>query len=87
MWCAVVRLAFRVGRCDAAGVCRSYQAPPRTPPFPLPPFYLYSTHANNNKKQAYGSETLYGSYFGAGDTVGVLLDMDRGTLSFVKARV
>ncbi len=36
--------------------------------------------------QAYGSESLYGSYFGAGDTIGVLLDMDRGTLAFIKAR-
>ncbi|CAM9457945.1 unnamed protein product [Discosporangium mesarthrocarpum] len=34
--------------------------------------------------QANGSETLYGAYYAAGDRVGVLLDMDRGTLSFVK---
>ncbi|CAM9487476.1 unnamed protein product [Chrysoparadoxa australica] len=34
--------------------------------------------------QAYGSETLYGAYYTAGDKVGVLLDMDRGTLAFVK---
>ena len=31
-----------------------------------------------------GMESLYGSYFAAGDTVGVLLDMDHGTLSFFK---
>ena len=39
---------------------------------------------NYRAVQAYGSETLYGSYFGAGDTIGVLLDMDRGTIAFIK---
>ncbi|CAM9594539.1 unnamed protein product, partial [Laminaria digitata] len=34
--------------------------------------------------QSYGTETLYGAYYAAGDRVGVLLDMDRGTVSFVK---
>ncbi|CAM9604619.1 unnamed protein product, partial [Ectocarpus sp. 13 AM-2016] len=34
--------------------------------------------------QAYGSEIIYGAYYAAGDRVGVLLDMDRGTVSFVK---
>eukprot|EP01040_Poterioochromonas_malhamensis_P001185 gene1185-1258_t len=39
---------------------------------------------NYRAVQAFGSETLYGSYFGVGDKIGVLLDMDRGTLSFFK---
>jgi SPRY domain-containing SOCS box protein 3 len=39
---------------------------------------------NYRATQAFGSETLYGSYFAAGDTVGVLLDMDKGTISFFK---
>jgi len=34
--------------------------------------------------QKFGHETLYGAYYTAGDKIGVLLDMDRGTLSFVK---
>lgn len=39
---------------------------------------------NYRAVQAYGSETLYGSYFGPGDTIGVLLDMERGTIAFIK---
>jgi len=39
---------------------------------------------NYRATQYSGSETLYGSYYGAGDTVGVLLDMDHGTISFFK---
>lgn len=39
---------------------------------------------NYRATQAFGSETLYGSYYNAGDTIGVLLDMDRGRLSFIK---
>ena len=39
---------------------------------------------NYRATQAFGCETLYGSYFAAGDVVGVLLDMDKGTISFFK---
>lgn len=39
---------------------------------------------NYRATQNSGSETLYGSYYAAGDTVGVLLDMDHGTISFFK---
>ena len=39
---------------------------------------------NYRATQAFGCETLYGSYFSAGDVVGVLLDMDKGTISFFK---
>lgn len=39
---------------------------------------------NYRATQNSGSETLYGSYYSAGDTVGVLLDMDHGTISFFK---
>ena len=39
---------------------------------------------NYRATQKFGSETLYGSYYAAGDTVGVLLDMDHGTIAFVK---
>eukprot|EP01038_Epipyxis_sp_PR26KG_P005374 gene5374-7452_t len=39
---------------------------------------------NYRATQAYGSETLYGSYFSANDKVGVLLDMDHGAISFFK---
>jgi hypothetical protein len=39
---------------------------------------------NYRATQAFGSETLYGSYFAVGDKVGVLLDMDHGTISFFK---
>jgi hypothetical protein len=39
---------------------------------------------NYRAVQSFGSETLYGSYFGVGDKIGVLLDMDRGTLTFFK---
>ena len=39
---------------------------------------------NYRATQHSGSETLYGSYYGAGDVVGVLLDMDHGTISFFK---
>lgn len=31
-----------------------------------------------------GGERLYGSFYVAGDTVGVLLNMDEGTIAFVK---
>jgi len=34
--------------------------------------------------QRFGHETLYGNYYSTGDKIGVLLDMDRGTISFVK---
>lgn len=39
---------------------------------------------NYRATQAFGSETLYGSYYSSGDIIGVLLDMDRGTISFIK---
>lgn len=39
---------------------------------------------NYRATQRFGAETLYGSYFGSGDTIGVLLDMDHGTIAFVK---
>jgi hypothetical protein len=39
---------------------------------------------NYRATQYSGSETLYGSYYGPGDSVGVLLDMDHGTVSFFK---
>jgi hypothetical protein len=39
---------------------------------------------NYRATQNSGSETLYGSYYAAGDTVGILLDMDHGTISFFK---
>lgn len=39
---------------------------------------------NYRATQAFGSETLYGSYFSVNDKVGVLLDMDHGTISFLK---
>jgi hypothetical protein len=39
---------------------------------------------NYRATQAFGAETIYGKYLSAGDTVGVLLDMDHGTLSFFK---
>lgn len=39
---------------------------------------------NYRATQAFGSETLYGSYYNAGDVIGVILDMDHGTLSFIK---
>jgi len=39
---------------------------------------------NYRATQAFGSETLYGSYFSVNDRVGVLLDMDHGTISFIK---
>ena len=55
--------------------------PPSSPSHPLYPGYGL---LNYRATQAFGSETLYGSYFAAGDTVGVLLDMDHGTLSFFK---
>ena len=35
---------------------------------------------NYRATQAYGNETLYGSYFAVNDRVGVMLDMDHGTL-------
>ena len=31
-----------------------------------------------------GSEKMYGKFFNPGDTVGVLLDMDRSTIAFYK---
>jgi hypothetical protein len=34
--------------------------------------------------QQYGSERLYGSHFSPGDTIGVLLNMNHGTLTFFK---
>ena len=33
---------------------------------------------------ARGQETMYGTVLRTGDTVGILLDMDCGTISFVK---
>jgi len=39
---------------------------------------------NYRATQAFGAEALYGSYIGPGDVVGVLLDADKGTISFVK---
>jgi hypothetical protein len=39
---------------------------------------------NYRATQAFGSETLYGTYYGNNDKIGVLLDMNRGTLSFFK---
>lgn len=39
---------------------------------------------NYRATQAYGAEAAYGTYIGAGDVVGVLLDADKGTISFVK---
>ena len=39
---------------------------------------------NYRATQAFGTETIYGSYFGVNDTVGVLLNMDFGTISFFK---
>lgn len=39
---------------------------------------------NYRATQAFGCETLYGSYFSVNDKVGVLLDMDHGTISFFK---
>jgi hypothetical protein len=39
---------------------------------------------NYRATQAFGSETLYGNYYGVNDKIGVLLDMDRGTLTFFK---
>lgn len=39
---------------------------------------------NYRATQMFGNETLYGSYYSATDTVGVLLDMDHGTISFIK---
>jgi hypothetical protein len=39
---------------------------------------------NYRATQSFGSETLYGTYYGNNDKIGVLLDMNRGTLSFFK---
>ena len=39
---------------------------------------------NYRATQAFGNETIYGTYFGVNDKIGVLLDMDRGTISFFK---
>lgn len=39
---------------------------------------------NYRATQSFGSETLYGNYYGVNDKIGVLLDMDRGTLTFFK---
>jgi hypothetical protein len=39
---------------------------------------------NYRATQAHGNETLYGAYYAAGDKVGVSLDMDGGTIAFVK---
>ena len=55
-----------------------------SPPSTLPSLFPGYGLLNYRATQAFGSETLYGSYFAAGDTVGVLLDMDHGTLSFFK---
>ena len=37
---------------------------------------------NYRATQAFGAESLYGKYLSAGDTAGVLLDLDHGTISF-----
>jgi hypothetical protein len=39
---------------------------------------------NYRATQAFGTETIYGSYYAANDVVGVLLDMDHGTISYFK---
>ncbi|RYG67629.1 hypothetical protein EON64_07035 [archaeon] len=39
---------------------------------------------NYRATQAFGSETLYGSYYGVNDKIGVLLNMENGTLTFFK---
>ena len=39
---------------------------------------------NYRATQSFGTEMLYGKYLAAGDTVGILLDMDHGTVSFFK---
>jgi hypothetical protein len=39
---------------------------------------------NYRATQRWGAERIYGNYYTAGDTVGVLLDADRGRVSFIK---
>ena len=39
---------------------------------------------NYRAVQSFGKETIYGSYYSANDTIGVLLDMDHGTITFFK---
>jgi len=39
---------------------------------------------NYRATQSYGHETIYGKYYKGGDTIGVLLDLDRGRVSYFK---
>lgn len=39
---------------------------------------------NYRATQAFGGETIYGSYYGVNDKIGVLLNMENGTLTFFK---
>jgi hypothetical protein len=39
---------------------------------------------NYRATQSYGHESIYGKYYKSGDTIGVLLDLDRGRVSYLK---
>ena len=39
---------------------------------------------NYRATQSYGNETIYGKYYKDGDIIGVLLDLDRGRVSYFK---